>query len=283
LRALILNALRDIVRESLHRAAAAGYGGVERICAAGNPIMTALLLGRKISGTAHAPEFPAVPGGENIPGLPPLVTPPQLSSFVGGDITAGYAALALDPDGEAPAFPFLLADMGTNGEFLLALSPDAALTGSVALGPALEGSGLYSGVEACPGAAADFLLEADGLKALVLPEDFNRPDALPRKAGRDERLPGMTGAACLSLLHILLRCGVMNKEGFFTAGNAGPMGRFFPLRRDAGGESFVAPGYGLRLYASDVESVLKVKAAFSLGIERLLAAAGLAFSDLAVL
>jgi uncharacterized 2Fe-2S/4Fe-4S cluster protein (DUF4445 family) len=93
----------------------------------------------------------------------------------------------------------------------------------------------------------------------------------------------MTGTACLALLHILRRCGVMSKEGFFTPESAGPLGRFFPLRRDAGGENRIDPGYGLRLYASDVESVLKVKAAFSLGIERLLAAAGLAFNDLAVL
>jgi uncharacterized 2Fe-2S/4Fe-4S cluster protein (DUF4445 family) len=283
LRALILHALRDIVREARSRAVAGGYAGVDRICAAGNPIMIALLLGRTIAGTAHAPEFPAFRGEESIPGLPSLITAPQPSSFVGGDITAGYAALALDPEKKAPGFPFLLADMGTNGEFLLALSPDAALTSSVALGPALEGAGLYSGVAACPGAAADFLLEADGLKALALPEDFNRPDAILRRVGRDEKLPGMTGAACLALLHIMRRCGVMSGEGFFTVKNAGALGRFFILRRDAGGECFLAPGHGLRLYASDVESVLKVKAAFSLGIRRLLDEAGLAFSGLSAL
>jgi uncharacterized 2Fe-2S/4Fe-4S cluster protein (DUF4445 family) len=280
LRALILDALRDIVRESLRRALAAGYAGMDGICAAGNPVMTALLLGRKISGPAHTPKFLPFPGEENIAGLPPLIIAPQPSSFIGGDIAAGYAALALDPGKEPPDFPFLLADMGTNGEFLLALSPDAALTCSVALGPALEGAGLYSGTEARPGAAADFLLEVDGMKALALPDDFSGPDAVPRRVGPDEILPGMTGAACLSLIAILRRCGVINREGLFTAEAAGLPGRFFIPQRDTGGERFIVPGYGLRLYASDVERVLKVKAAFSLGMRLLPATAGIASSDI---
>ncbi|MDR1947568.1 MAG: ASKHA domain-containing protein [Desulfovibrio sp.] len=283
LRSLIRDTLRDIARQSRRRALAAGYAGVGSMCVAGNPVMSALLLGREISGSAHAPEFRSFPGEDGIPGLPPLIIPPQLSSFVGGDIAAGYASLVLDPATKAPEFPFFLADMGTNGEFLLALTPDSALTASVALGPALEGAGLYSGIEACPGAAADFLPEFDGLKPLVLTEDFDRPGATLRRAGPDEILPGMTGTACLALLHILRRCGSMSREGFFTAEAGGPLGRFFIPQRGADGECFITLGYGMRLYASDVESVLKVKAAFSLGMQRLLAAAVLNFSDLSAL
>ena len=45
----------------------------------------------------------------------------------------------------APRFPLLLADMGTNGEFVLLRAGLPPLLASVPLGPALEGIGLRCG------------------------------------------------------------------------------------------------------------------------------------------
>lgn len=274
LRALTLAALRRLVRQG-------GAAGLlpRALCLAANPGMTCIALGLPVHGLARAPYVLPYRGGrwEALPGLPPVWTPPQLSPFVGGDIAAGYAALALDPLAPPPVYPFLLADMGTNGEFLLALSGEKALTASVALGPALEGVGLSRGTEARPLAAVDLALGPAGLALRVLPR---REGGAPRPLGPGEAASGMTGAGYLALLRLLVHSKAMDVDGRFTPERAGPLGRLLrPV--DGGGQRFLPLPGGLALFASDVEESLKVKAAFSLGLARLLEAAGLASADLA--
>ncbi len=279
LQLLVLEALKRLTRQS----AAAGRP-VAALCLAANPAMTCLALGREISSLARAPYSLPLSGGqwEELPGLPPVWIPPQLSPFVGGDVSAGYAALVL-ADAEAPAFPFLLTDMGTNGEFLLALSPQTALVSSVPLGPALEGIGLPHGTEARPGAVTGFALTPRGL-------DMRFFDGTGTPAA------GISGSGYISLLHCLLKAGALDKEGHFRSSPL--LDRFFAASREAAapsansghkrppaaafapGEAFLPLGRGLRLYAGDVEEILKVKAAFSLGLSRLLAEAGLAAREL---
>jgi uncharacterized 2Fe-2S/4Fe-4S cluster protein (DUF4445 family) len=195
---------------------------------------------------------------------------------VGGDISAGYASLALDPEKPGPGWPFLLADLGTNGEFLLALSPTKGLAASVALGPALEGIGLSCGTEARPGAVIGFSLSARGLR----PISFQGNSALPEA--------GITGTGYLSLLHVLRRAGALAEDGRFTLARSpvlGRTGKLSPGRQVWTGKERGMPALflegGLFLTAGDVEEILKVKAAFNLGLRRLLAGAGLTAADLA--
>lgn len=299
LQALTLAALCAVEREARQRARLTGHAGAPSlICLAANPAMTAITLGLDTSGLASAPLFLPFRGGDfaSLPGLPPVWIPPQLAPFVGGDISAGYASLALDPQKPAPDYPFLLADMGTNGEFLLVLGPKESLVTSVALGPALEGTGLVHGTEARPGAVSDVGFSPNGLALTVLGEDFDDIAAChaetkttgvanegcprftaasspPRNAAQ---VAGITGAGYLALLDTLLRFGAMDRSGHFMPGK-----RFFNLKRLAGNnEEYLALPHGLALYASDVEAALKVKAAFSLGLARLLDKAGLACNDL---
>lgn len=269
---LTVTALRAIMEESRRRAETASPGAaVTALCLAGNPTITALALNLDITGLAAAPYVLPERGGRwaALPGLPPAWIPPQISPFVGGDIAAGYASLTLDPATPSPDYPFLLADMGTNGEFLLALNQDTALAASVALGPALEGAGLRMGTEARPGAASGFSLRPDGLTVERIP------------AAPEDSLPGITGTGYLSLLHILLQGGAIDRNGHFRNAPAGPLRRLPPPERDPRGDLVLSLPYGLRLYASDIEELLKVKAAFALGVQRLLAAAGIASRDLA--
>lgn len=252
------------------------------LCLAANPAMTALALALDTTGLAAAPYSLPEHGGRwaNLPGLPPLWIAPQLSPFVGGDIAAGYAGLVFKA--KPPVYPFLLSDMGTNGEFLLALSPTRALAASVALGPALEGSGLSMGSEARPGAVAAFSLQAGGLTPLVLRES-GRPGLYSQgQALRGEQLAGITGTGYLSLLRILLRAGVIDREGHFTRGPGAPLRRLLALspEKGSGEEQLLSLPHGLTLFASDIEELLKVKAAFSLGLTRLLAAGGVASRNL---
>ena len=272
LRDITLKTLQALCAES--EARLPGHaGGPGCLCLAGNTAMTAITLGLDTSGLAAAPySIPYTGGGfENLPGLPPVWIPPALSPFVGGDISAGYAFLALGP--EPPRHPFLLADMGTNGEFLLVLSPDKALAASVALGPALEGIGLRHGTEARPGAVTDFSASPAGLMPGLLPgmaEGMSPDLSPPGGAGAGRNTVGITGSGYLALLDVLLRFGGMDRDGHFIPGK-----RLFPLERTQNGEErLLLPGK-LALYASDVEEALKVKAAFSMGLRRLLETAGI--------
>jgi len=72
---------------------------------------------------------------------------PLLGGFVGGDITAGI----LVTDLASKAGPFLLLDVGTNGEIVLA-KDGGIWASSTAAGPAFEGARISSGMRATHGA-----------------------------------------------------------------------------------------------------------------------------------
>ncbi|EGY26235.1 ferredoxin [Desulfovibrio sp. A2] len=283
-----LATLRRLALAAVGRIAAGLPGPVRGLCVAGNTAMTAILLGRGVSGLATAPYRLDYAGGtaETLP-EPPLLAavpdvwiPPQPAPFVGGDVAAGMAALlygglAAAPGDSAPLaplaaspprFPFLLADLGTNGEFVLATGPESALVTSVALGPALEGIGLSCGGVAQPGAVAAFTLGPTGLAPTVLPHDDGTPAAPTH----------LCGTGYISLLKVLLRAGLLDEDGRFVMEPHSPLARRLAasLVMVRGERRLPLPG-GLHLSAGDVEEVLKVKAAFSLAYERLLAEAGM--------
>ncbi len=266
--------LREATRIALEGIVEMAGEDVAAVCLAGNPAMTSLALGWSINGLTAAPYSLIHRGGfwaslPDAPEFPLLFVPPQLSPFVGGDVSAGYAALAhavLAPGdfaGEAPAFPFVLADLGTNGEILLALSPDRAVVASVALGPALEGTGLTFGSEARSGVITGFSLSPRGVEARFFD-------------GETEPV-GISGTGYLSLLACLLRAGALDADGRFTPEN-GPLLRKFFAAEEGGGFRLLLPG-GMYLPARDVEEILKVKAAFSLGLQLALRSAGLGSAD----
>lgn len=305
-----LAVLHRLTLAAVARIAASLPAPVRALCVAGNSAMTAILLGRDVSGLAAAPYRLDYPGGtvESLPELsalagvtdladvadatapavaPEVWIPPQPAPFVGGDVGAGMAALlyggladmtdpahaatSLSADAEPahpalPRFPFLLADLGTNGEFVLATGPDSAMVTSVALGPALEGIGLSCGGVAQPGAIAAFTLGPAGLVPTVLPEDDGVPAAPTH----------LCGTGYLSLLRVLLRAGLLDEDGRFVMEPHSPLARRLAasLVEVRGERRLPLPG-GLHLSASDVEEVLKVKAAFSLAYERLLTEAGM--------
>ena len=244
-----------------------------RICVAANTAMTDIFLGRDVSGLCAAPYRRSHAGGRTaeLPGLPPIVIPPLPGPFVGGDLSAGLAAL-LDPDraGEMPR-PFVLADLGTNGELALLTEDGRLFLASVPLGPALEGIGPERGRMAGPGVVTEFRLGPSGPQPVLFDEEPPR-GALPAAAA------GISATGYLSLLALLLRLGVLDAEGHF----AEPGAPGLPLARALAGR--VTPGpagarlslpLGRWLAAGDVELLLKVKAAFAVALEAVCAAAGI--------
>jgi len=232
------------------------------LAVSGNPAMTYILLGKKPDDLAAAPYELTYFGGDEKrlgAGLPPAYIPPLLAPFVGADLSAGLTAVEY---GGKPQYPFLLADLGTNGEFILALSPTERLCASVPMGPALEGVGLSFGRTAGPGAITGFRLTPKGLEIRY----FDDSDA-----GRS----GMTGTGYLSLAAVLRTHGVLDETGRFADGTTPLAARLAQRIAVVDGEPAFSVNDEIRLPASDVEEILKVKAAFNLAVSALLKAAGI--------
>ncbi|MEF3698468.1 ASKHA domain-containing protein [Desulfolutivibrio sp.] len=257
--------LRDLILDFLRRVAASLPGPLAGLGVAGNPAMIHLLLGLDFSGLAAAPyRLFFRGGGETVlaPDLPPAYVPPLLGPFVGADTSAGLFAILRG--GAKP--PFLLADFGTNGEFVLALPDGRFLAASVPMGPALEGVGPRLGRVAGPGAAVGFDLTPAGL----VPAPY-------RDGSSEADVTAIGGTGYLSLLARLVSVGVLRPDGRFAeAGSAlSPLGGkiLAGLTHDRG-EPRLDMGR-LSLWASDVEEVQKVKAACNLAFSGLFKAAGL--------
>lgn len=266
LRTLISDHLAGLANRNAERLG----GRCTSLAVSGNSAMTYILLGLKPDDLAVAPYALSYVGGDEKminAGLPPAYIPPLLAPFIGADLSAGLTAIEYNAD---PGYPFLLADLGTNGEFILALSPTKRICASVPMGPALEGIGLSFGRMAGPGTVTGFDLTPNGLELKYF-------DGPPN--GR----PGMTGTAYLSLAAILLRHGVLDETGQFGQGNTPMAAKLAANLTTMAGEPSFAIANGLHLPASDVEEILKVKAAFNLAMSTLLAKAGFGTSGLAAI
>lgn len=275
LQSLVLERLKDIIRNIAVP--------IDACCIAGNSVMTALLLGKNISGLSAAPYRLEYYGGsvETLPDLPPVYIPPLPAPFVGGDLSAGMTAVQqMNPD-----YPFILADLGTNGEFVLALSPDKALITSVALGPALEGIGLTFGTVAQSGVITRFTLTPKGLTGSMLPPEVaaspGLTDTTHTTAGKSIKPHGISGTGYLSLVHTLLKVGLLEQDGRFASAPYPPLAARLAdnLTVDCGEKRLMLDN-NLYLSATDIEELLKVKAAFTLAYERLLKEAELTPKDI---
>ncbi|EPR31413.1 ferredoxin [Alkalidesulfovibrio alkalitolerans DSM 16529] len=236
-------------------------GYPELLVMAGNPSMTSLLLGLPVEGLARAPYHLDYAGGrlERLgEGLPEAYIPPQFGPFVGGDVAAGVVHLEREVH---PAPPWLLADFGTNGEFVLALPDGRLLMASVPMGPALEGVGLSHGCLAGPGAITGFDLTPAGLLPRILPPC---PENGPS---------GISGTGAISLLACLRRAGALDEDGRFMDGPSPLAARVLTTLDRTRGQPALELSGGLRFTASDVEEVLKVKAACNHALASLFEAA----------
>ena len=157
----------------------------------------------------------------------PVYLPPCAAAFIGAD--ALCAALACDMDGTA-----LLADMGTNGEMLLA-HQDTLYACSTAAGPAFEGVGISCGMPAMDGAIDEIALINGGFLSHVI------------GGGKAVGICGsglVDAAACLLLTEELDRSGYLDR--------------------------MVSLGEGVTLTQEDVRALQQAKAAVSAGLQTLL-------------
>lgn len=142
--------------DGLVRGTGIAHHDITCLVAAGNTTMTHLLLGLDprhiriepyISTANRFPRFQAAELGLHAHPKAILHCLPCVSSYVGGDITAGVLACAMSDHPQVSA----LIDVGTNGEIVIG-NREWLVCCSCSAGPAFEGGGVKCGMRAMRGA-----------------------------------------------------------------------------------------------------------------------------------
>jgi uncharacterized 2Fe-2S/4Fe-4S cluster protein (DUF4445 family) len=182
--------------------------------------------------------------------------PPVVGGFVGGDLVALVIAESLHKRKRAT----LAADLGTNGEVVLAAG-GRIFACSTAAGPAFEGERISAGVRAIEGAIEDVRIARTGVRIETI---------------GGARPLGLCGSGLLAAVAGMLRAGVVDGGGRIRT--RGEVGRGALARRilegERGREFVLSNRPEVRLRQGDVRELQLGKAAISAGIRVLLEAAG---------
>ncbi|MFH1112672.1 MAG: ASKHA domain-containing protein [Pseudomonadota bacterium] len=233
----------------------------------GNPTMIEILMGINPQRLGKTPFMPVTYGALELRaadlGLrfaPEAVVGflPMKAGFFGGDAVA--AALALEADRVRE--PTLIADLGTNGELVLAV-PDGLLCCSTAAGPAFEGGHIQWGMRGAPGAVDNVRVSQDDLEP-----------SLSVIGGRQPI--GICGSGLVSLIAGLLDAGAIRPDGRFNPVRVGKR-----LRNGAKTLEYVlafkqstGTGQDLVLTSKDVSELQLAKAAVYAGASIMMDDAG---------
>jgi len=200
---VIIESLNQIIQE-LAKEHSIDPNNITCCLCAGNTTMIHLLL--RIDPTFIRRE-PYVPTANFLPVLKAseinirinphglLYCVPGVSSYVGGDVTAGVLSSSLDEEGDLS----VLIDIGTNGEIVLG-SAEFMISASASAGPAFEGSGVKCGMRAGRGAIQ---------KVEITPKDLEVTyDIIGEGKPR-----GICGSGYIDLIARMLDAGVLDKNG----------------------------------------------------------------------
>ena len=267
--------LREAVLNTINRcvAEAAGNHGIraEQIIAAacvGNTVMTHLLLDIDPAAIRRDPYVPSVRSlptlragevGLAINPAAPVYLASCVSSYVGGDITAGVLATGM---AESPRLTLFI-DLGTNGEMVIG-HEDWLMCCSCSAGPAFEGSGMEYGMYATIGAMERVAYHPD----IDEVEYATIGNAKPR---------GICGSGLVDALATLLRAGVIDRAGRINLGLPTPRVRVRNERAEfvlLWGEE-VGRADDISLGEDEIQNLIRSKSAVFAGAEVLLDSLGL--------
>ena len=199
----VCNTMNQIIRELILENNV-DLNDVNCIVCSGNTTMIHLLLS---VDPAHIRKEPYVPTANFLPVLRAaeagininprglLSCVPGVSSYVGGDTTAGVLSSGIYLKDEL----CILIDIGTNGEIVLG-NKDFLVACAASAGPAFEGSGVTSGMRASNGAIQ---------KISMNKTDFN----VKYSTIGDKKPRGICGSGYIDLLSAMLETGIIDKGG----------------------------------------------------------------------
>ncbi|MDO5115197.1 MAG: ASKHA domain-containing protein [Synergistaceae bacterium] len=246
--------------------------------AAGNTTMEHLLLGEDPGPIGRSPFKPtflraadrtAASLKLDLPAEATVSLTPNISAFVGGDITAGlYHTDIVNNDGAS-----LFIDIGTNSEMVVCRG-GSLYACSAAAGPALEGAQVSTGVRAMEGAVEKVWADSNGLHLAAI---------------EDSPPIGLCGSGIIDMIAVLLNNGVILPAGRFAASenveNADLARRLRKGKRNFSEFVYCFAGeYGaasdLVLTQKDVREVQLAKSAIAVGIKKLTEQAGITTAEL---
>jgi uncharacterized 2Fe-2S/4Fe-4S cluster protein (DUF4445 family) len=275
LRARVLRTLNDLVG-TVCAGRRVPPPAIDAAVVAGNPTMIHLALGLDPEHIRLEPYTPTVnrapvlrasevglamnPAGR-------VAFAPGVGSYVGGDITAGLLQTALAT--EDPAVRLFL-DIGTNGEIVLG-NGEWLMACACSAGPAFEGAGIRCGMRAATGAIERIRIHPETGRATVAVVGGGRPK-------------GICGSGMFDLLAELWAAGRLTPAGKLDAARddasvraagAGSRDRAYcvvPAEESGTGEAIVVT-------ESDLQNLLRTKAALYSACALMLKHAGLADAD----
>ena len=261
---LIHEQISSLIRQTC---AAAGkrMQNITYISIAANTIMEHLAAGYSPVGMGVMPFTPVSLFGDELPawdGLPAkkntkIYYSPAISSYVGGDITAGMLAAGLEDD----IGPTVYLDIGTNGEIVLK-SGGKYYCCATAAGPVFEGAEITMGMASVSGAISHVKWDG-GLKLSVIGD--NEPY-------------GLCGSGLIDALAVLLETGVVDETGRMLdseeieheltrhVGKIDGRNVFWLTKKDS----------GVYVSAIDIRKLQMAKSAIAAGIQTLLQHSGIA-------
>lgn len=235
---------------------------VNAMCVCGNTVMEHLFCGLDPSGMGALPFSPVSLFGEGFVcetgdmGLAKnceVFVLPAASAFVGGDVTAAVLALSSRLGKNA-----LIADIGTNGELVLAHG-GRLLCAAAAAGPAFEGCGVSLGMPATVGAVSAVYCENGKLRVETL---------------GGGKAVGICGSGLVDALAAALDCGALDSSGRLRGESELVTRKEGRLRFEFG---------GVYIDEGDVRTLQLAKAAVAAGMETLLEAAGISAGEIEAL
>lgn len=257
---------------------------IVRIVLSGNTVMAHLLLGIDPTNIGAVPfqpvcnRFGSVPAstfGLNLHDDAIADIVPSISGYVGGDIVSDLAVCNVERFDK----PWLLIDVGTNGEIVLYDGTRRVCT-ACAAGPAFEGPKLASGMRASQGAIETVRIDDDTL------------DVTYSVIGGGKPL-GMCGSALIDAVAELHRLEIISQAGRFAddsrysdSGRAGTtevdgqaIKHFVIAHADETDEGLTP----IVLTEKDIEMLMQAKGAIFAGIHVLTQQVGLSYDDLEII
>ncbi len=190
-------------------------------------------------------------------------TLPLISAYVGADTVGMIVSLELEKEDGAS----LAADIGTNGELVLARQGSLTAT-STAAGPAFEGAEISCGMRAAEGAVYGVSIPEDGaVVALVI-------------GGKSPK--GLCGTGLVTAVSEMLARGIVDASGRLASPGASlPGGLRERIIMERGERAFLISEEGNVLISqTDVRKLQLAKAAVRTGMETLLEVSGVSAEDL---
>ena len=272
MQAKIVSTINTII-EDICRQRVISPSDIACITAAGNTVMSHLLLGIDPKYLREAPYVPSVSQfpllkaaelGIHVHPSTRLLLYPCIASYVGGDIVSGVHACQMAKSDKISLF----IDIGTNGEIVVG-GKDWMACAACSAGPAFEGGGIQFGMRATSGAIEKFQIHPETFEPMVVTVGQSKP-------------AGVCGSGLIAIIAELLENKVIDRQGKFHHNlntsriREGDNGWEYVLvwaRNSLVGEDIV-------LTEVDIDNLMRAKGAMYAGYQTLLESVGLSFADL---